>query len=438
MIRFLRASWLFAFILASYGWLWLRVRVRGRERSEAAIERCHERNAARLYRGFRRLRGVYIKVGQVLSVLGSFLPAAYVRQLEGLQDQVPPRSIEVVRRTFLAQLGAPPEALYASFAERPIAAASLGQVHKALANDGEPLAVKVLYPDIQRIIRIDMRVLRWVFRVWTRIVPVNQLSTVLDQLEDVLERETNYLNEAQNMALVRANFVGEAGIVLPTVRKELTTQAILTMSFMDGVKISDVAALDAAGINRTEVARILVQSYYKQLLIDGLFHADPHPGNFLVRPGPEIVFLDFGAVEPVRDTLRRGMIIMLEGIIGQDDDKALEGIETMGFVAPDGNRELLDRTVRHYFSKLVTLQVADYSKLDVEQIVSKEELRAIRGRMRELMRSVRYPEGYFYIERTLLLLFGLSALLDPKVNALELGFPYAMRFILEEKQRQYA
>ncbi len=438
MFRFIRASFLFVRIFWSYGWLWVFTRLLGRKRMANTIRRTHTKNAKRLYRGFIRLRGVFIKVGQVLSVLGSFLPTEFIIELQGLQDQVEAQKFSVIKKTFLREHGKPPGELFESFAETPIAAASLGQVHRAKLLTGEDVAVKVLYPNVEAIIRTDLRVLRWVMNVWGRIVPVNNLNSIFRQLADVLGRETDYTLEASNLKAIKANFVDQPEFVFPDVYSELSSKGILVMSYIDAIKITDVAELEARGISRRAVAKMLVNSYYKQLLLDGLYHADPHPGNFLVRPGPELVFLDFGAVEPVRDSLKRGMIMMLEGIIGQDDDKALVGIETMGFVAEDGNRKLLEKTVRHYFTKLVTLKVEDYGNMKVDQIVSKEEIRSVRGQMRELMRSVRYPDGYFYIERSLVLLFGLCAVLDPKVNALELGFPYAMQFILQEKQAQMA
>jgi ubiquinone biosynthesis protein len=430
MLRFTRASWLFARVFVSYGLLWVARRLFGARRLEEAYRRAHGRNARRLYRGFLRLRGVYVKLGQVLSVLGSFLPPEFIAQLEGLQDQVPPQPYRKVRRRVRREHGAPPEELFASFDETPLAAASLGQVHRARLKSGEAVAVKVLYPGIDRIIRIDLKVIQWVFAVYRRIVPVFQLESIFRQLRDVLTRETDYLNEADNLERLTANFAAHPEVRIPGVYRQLTTRAVLVMEFVEGIKITDVAALEAAGISRRRVAEVLVRAYYQQLLLDGLYHADPHPGNFLVQPGPTLVMLDFGAVEPVRDNLKAGMITFLRGLIARDDDLALQGIETMGWVAPDGNRELLERTVRYYFKKLVALRFEDYGKIDLDQVVSRKEVRSVRGQLRELMRSVRYPEGYFYIERSLLLLFGLCASLDPSVNAIELGFPYAMQFIL--------
>ncbi|MCA9562677.1 MAG: AarF/ABC1/UbiB kinase family protein [Myxococcales bacterium] len=381
-------------------------------------------------------------MGQVLSVLGSFLPRAYTRELERLQDQVAPRPFKVVEKAFRRDREKHPDEIFKSFDRTPLAAASLGQVHVAyLAPEGEggeptKVAVKVLYPKIRRLIQIDMRVLRWVISVLGLVLPKRNLLSAYSQLNDVLTRETDYRLEAKNMAALAANFENDARVACPTVYEDLSSDKILVMTFMDGAKITDLDALKAQGDNPTDVARLLVTSYYKQLLIDGLFHADPHPGNFLVQPGPVLVFLDFGAVEPVKGSLKKGMLLFLQGIIGKDDDKAIEGIEEMGFISPDGDRELLEKTVKQYFMKLVTMRIDDYSRLDINDFVTQEELREVRGQMKDLMKSVVYPDGYFFIERSLLLLFGLVAMLDPKVNALELGFPYAMQFILSNNGSQ--
>lgn len=429
MWRFVRASALFAGILLSYLFLWLASRVVGRRRVGPALARAHARHSRRLRWGFLRLQGVYIKIGQVLSILGSFLPPEYIAALQGLQDQVPPRPYRTIRRTFLADRGRPPEAFFAEMEEAPIAAASLGQVHRARLPSGEQVAVKVLYPNIDRIIAIDMRVLGWVFRVYRMLFPIADVRVILDQLRDVLQRETDYVQEADNCERLAAAFADDPRVTCPRVFRDLSSGRILVMELMEGIKLTDLDGLRAAGICPTEVATLLVRSYYKQLLLDGLYHADPHPGNFLVRPGPQLVFLDFGAVEPVRPPLREGMRQCVFGYMRRDDAQVLAGIETMGFVAPDGNRALLEETVRHYFTKIVTMKIEDYGALDVRDFVGEAELRMVRGRLRELMRAVRFPEGWFFIERSLLLLFGVCAVLDPKVNAVELGFPYAMQFL---------
>ncbi|HEX3345840.1 MAG TPA: AarF/ABC1/UbiB kinase family protein, partial [Polyangiaceae bacterium] len=419
-IRFLRVLWLFGIILASYLTHFAVVRVfrrPGRRTPpwlKARRERVDVRNARRLLRGMLRLRGVFIKLGQVLSILGGFLPRAFTRELESLQDNVPPHPFRHVERTFLAAYGKKPGECFASFEREPIAAASLGQVHVATLKDGQKVAVKVLYPRIRDVIRVDMRALKVAIRVLRRWLPQRNLETVHRSLVDLLRRETDYVHEAACMERMAKNFAGEPDILFPAVVHEWTTADILTMSFMEGVKITRLDELDRMGIDRTRLATRLVQSFYKQLFVDRFFHADPHPGNFLVQKGPagepRIVVLDFGAISEVSDELVDGALEVLQGIMTADGAMALKGFRGMGFVAEGANEELLEQTVMTYFRKL--LKVKDHSagaliradRRELEKLANPEMERA---ELRELMRSIAYPEGWFYVERASVIAFWL-------------------------------
>src|SRR5262249_38761700 len=171
-------------------------------------------------------------MGQVLSIMGTFLPRAYAEELEGLQDQVPPHPWRELERSFTAALGKRPEEVFKTFAHVPLAAASLGQVHRATLPSGEEVAVKVLYPNVQTVIRVDLRVLRWAMRVYRWFMPVRAIERVIDQLEDLLARETDYIHEAKCLERMAANFAGDPDILFPAVFWELTTKEVLVMSFM--------------------------------------------------------------------------------------------------------------------------------------------------------------------------------------------------------------
>jgi predicted unusual protein kinase regulating ubiquinone biosynthesis (AarF/ABC1/UbiB family) len=397
----------------------------------ARAQRLHRRNARRLYRGIVRLRGVYIKLGQVLSVMGTFLPRAFIEELESLQDAVPPHPYDEVERTFARSLGRTPHELFVEFEHEPLAAASLGQVHRARTVDGQEVAVKVLYPNVAAIIKVDLRVLRLAMRVYRRFVPVSGVERVVDQIRDLLTRETNYVHEARCIERMAANFVGEPDILFPRVRWDLTTDCVLTMSFMEGIRIGRVEELRAAGIDPEVVARRLVQAFYKQLFVDRFFHADPHPGNFLVQPGspPRIVILDFGAASSVADHLLDGALDVLRGLFTKNDDVVVAGIDRMGFISRDGNRALLERTVRLYFEKLLKLDLSDLSKLKPETTRALADPGIERRELRALMKSVEYPDGWFFVERAAVLMFGLSATLAPRLNTVFVGVPYVMQLM---------
>ena len=238
-------------------------------------------------------------MGQVLSVRGTFLPAAYAEELEKLQDRVPPQPFPKIETRLREAFGENALSAFGSFEREPIAAASLAQVHRATTRDGRPVAVKVLYPGIASLIRRDLRVLRWILPIVRLVLPVSRVERNLDQLEAMLARETDYAHEQRNIERIRAIFGARGDLVVPAVFEELTRGGVLTMSFEEGIKITDLGAQREQGVDPESVARQLVEVYFVMLFEHGVFHADPHPGNFLVRPGPTLVILDYGAVEEV-------------------------------------------------------------------------------------------------------------------------------------------
>ena len=437
LFRLIRASFLLGRIFASYlvmiglAKLWRR---RYRAWINARWDKVHRNNARRLYRAIIKLRGVYIKLGQVLSIMGTFLPAAFGEELETLQDQVPPRPWRDMERSFRESIGKSPDEVFDEFDRQPLAAASLGQVHKARLKNGEAVAVKLLYPNIATVIKVDLRCMRWAMKIYAWFVPMRALERVIDQLRDLLDRETNYVHEAKCIERMAKNFEDDPDVLFPTVTWELTTARVLTMRFMPGTKISRREALEAEGIDPYAVGKKLVEVFYKQLFFDGFFHADPHPGNFLVQAGPKgprIVILDFGAASETKPNLIDGMLEILQGTVSRDDALVIRGIETMGFIAIGGDRELMHKTIRLYFQKLLALEIKDFGRIEPRVARELADTGMNRDDLRELMKSVEYPEGWFFVERAVLILFGLASQLAPKLNTIQVGFPYIMRLIAD-------
>ena len=395
-------------------------------------------NARRLLRSMLRLRGVFIKLGQVLSIMGGFLPRVYAKELEQLQDQVPPHPFSDLEAALRQSFGKAPDEIFASIEREPLAAASLGQVHVARLHDGRKVAVKFLYPRIRGVIAVDMRVLGLAIRVYERFVPVARIDRIHAQLVDMLRRETDYLHEAACMTRMAENFAGDAGVAFPAPVAELTTRDVLTMTFMEGFKITKKEDLAQAAVPPGEVAVRLVQSFYKMLFVDRYFHADPHPGNFLIEPLGEgrfrLVVLDFGAVCVARDELIDGMIVIMQGVFTQDDALVVKGFRAMGFVAEGGNDALLERTVKAYFSKLLKIQdrtPAALLRSKPEQLQKLVDPEMERDELQELMRSFEYPEDWFYVERACVLMFWLAAQIDPTLDTMAAGFPYVMPLLAQ-------
>ncbi len=448
LLRLIRSLYAFGVILSSYLVQLGLGRVFGKKTADGdrllpewlkeRRKRVDRTNARRLLSSMLRLRGVFIKLGQVLSIMGGFLPRVYGKELEQLQDQVPPRPFSDLEAALRESFGKGPDELFARIEREPLAAASLGQVHVAHLADGRKVAVKFLYPNIRAVIAVDMRVLMLAIKVYQRFVPVTRIERVHEQLVDMLGRETDYLHEAECMRQMVAHFAGDAGLAFPEPIAELTTRDVLTMTFMEGIKITRKDEITAAGVKSGAVAVRLVQAFYKMLFVDRFFHADPHPGNFLVAPqaggGFRLVVLDFGAVCEARDELVDGMIDVVRGYFTQDDALVLKGFRRMGFVAEGGNEALLERTVKAYFAKLLKIQdrtPAALMRQRPEQLEKLIDPEVERGELQELMRSFEYPEDWFYVERACVLMFWLAAQLDPQLDTMAAGFPYVVPLIAQ-------
>ena len=449
-IRLVRAQLTFGVILASYlvQLALLKVFRRWREdpvtgHEEALVPawltrrqaRVDEKNSKRLLAGMLKLRGVYIKLGQVLVDHGwAFSRPCTSRGSRPFRMPCLPHPIDEIEQAFIDSLGARPEAFFQNIDREPVAAASLGQVHVAYMDDGRKVAVKVLYPGIRDVVRIDMRVIKLMVRVYKWFVPVQNIEAVHESLVDLLRRETDYLHEAECMRRMSANFAADDHILFPEVIADVTTRDVLTMTFMEGIKITRLDEIRERGVDLHKLAERLVKSFYKQVFIDRFFHADPHPGNFLVQPvegsdDAKLVVLDFGAISEVGDKTVFGMVDVLRGFFEQNDALALQGIEAIGFVAEGGDRALLEQTVKTYFQKLLKLEArtpggAHERQLERARGVGRPEVE--RRELRNLMRSFHYPDGWFYVERAAVMMFWLAGQIAPDLDQFQVGFPYVL------------
>jgi predicted unusual protein kinase regulating ubiquinone biosynthesis (AarF/ABC1/UbiB family) len=445
--RMLKAYWVTFVVLSSY----LSVRLLARFRSQQALERIllekHQRNARRIEKAILELQGLFIKVGQLISIMTNFLPREFRQELEGLQDQVPPRPFPDIEQRIRDEFGGKgPAELFAEFAERPIAAASIGQVHVARLPGGEKVAVKVQYPDIEQIARVDLRALRRILSIVQWFAPLQGLEGVYREVRDMILEELDFKAEAQNVRRIAANFKDRADVAFPRVVEELTTARVLTTVWEDGIKIGDLGRLDAAGVDRRKLAALVVEAYCQQIFIDGIYHADPHPGNVLIRrpttPGaaPAIVFLDFGAVAEVSREMREGMIQLLQGAIHRDTSRIVAAMRKMGFIPRGADDRVFDRVIEYFHQRFQEeIQLDSFSlrdvKLDPDKLFENlADLRRMDISMRELSASFFVPKEWFLLERTLLLLMGLCTALAPELNPMHVIRPYLERFVLGEDQ----
>ena len=300
-----------------------------------AMERAHVSGAKALYDTAVHLRGGFLKFGQFVSARPDLLPEAYVTELSKLQDRVPPAPASMVRRV-IAEDVAPVEELFESFDAESASAASLAQVHHAVRLDGRPVAVKVQYPGVTEIVPAEMGDTVRILKLVDRVVSSVDLGTIADALKRVVLEELDYVNEATNLERFAANFADEPDIVVPAVHRDISAGRVLVMDWVEGenlgraLRTCDHETADAA-------ARLLVDSYLKQILVDGFLHADPHPGNFLLQPGPKLGFVDFGACAAISDPTRLALRDLYRSGLEQNPTKAAEALDALGFRTRSGD-----------------------------------------------------------------------------------------------------
>src|SRR3989454_8512249 len=274
----------------------------------------HQRSANRVLEPAASLGGALIKACQFASTRPDLLPVVYIRTLAPLQDRMPPRSWSEIEKAITRELGRRPQDVFAQIEREPAAAASIAQVHRAWLHDGREVAVKVQYPDIENLVATDLAVLEQVVKAIARLVPAIQLQPIIDYLKETLPLELDFTHEAESMASLRAALAYRSDALVPEVLPELSTERLLVMEYMKGVKITDREALEQAGISPHEVARLLNDLYADQMLPLGMLHADPHPGNLRVQPGPRLVLLDHGLTVPLSPSLVEALKKMVQSL----------------------------------------------------------------------------------------------------------------------------
>jgi predicted unusual protein kinase regulating ubiquinone biosynthesis (AarF/ABC1/UbiB family) len=443
-IRSWRAYWVTFLVIGSYLGLRLRTRFHNNAWAERALRETHLRNARRIERTICELQGLFIKVGQLISIMTNFLPEEFRRELEGLQDAVPPRPYCDIEARLREELHDSPDELFASFERRPIASASIGQVHLARLLDGTKVAVKVQYPDIEEVVRRDLNTLRRIFWIIGWFVPYQGLGELYREIRAIVIAELDYHAEAHNAERIAANFIGRTDVAFPRVVAELSTGRVLVTHFEAGCKITDRPGVKQLGLDRGELARQVVEIYCQQIFTDGVYHADPHPGNLIVRPGedgqpPTIVFLDFGAVAEIPGNVRQGIVELLQGALTRDTRRIVSAMKQMGFVARGANEHTFEQVIEYFHEKfqenisLDSLNLKDIKFDPQKGLESVADLRKMDISLRELSVNFHIPKEIIVLERTLLLLMGLCTELDPTLNPMTVIRPYLERFVLGDE-----
>jgi predicted unusual protein kinase regulating ubiquinone biosynthesis (AarF/ABC1/UbiB family) len=424
--RFFQGVGIFFRVLLSYKFHSIRNAFVDPAVREERLKKLHARNARLLRERMLSMRGVLIKIGQFMSSRVDILPEEYTEELSKLQDQVPPAPFREIALRLTEELG-PIDEVFSSFDDVPIASASLGQVHKACLRDGDCIVVKVQYPGIEEIIAADIRTLLFIVKILRRLYRQINLDVVFSEFSRIVHEELDYMQEGKNAETFARNFAKNPKIKIPIVYWPFTTKKVLTLEYLEGIKITDFDAIDRAGIDRKEVARILAEAYAQMFFSDGFFHGDPHPGNIFVKPGPEIILVDFGMVDrlsaPKKDGIRRAFT----AIVDRDALGLVRSLVDMGFIPLTRDIQPLVQFVDKILQKYRDISASEFKAMDIDEI-GKDIMDGLR-----LSPSIQIPNDFILFGRVVGMLNGLGSSLDPETNIIEISAPFARRFITSEE-----
>lgn len=429
--RLLAILWLLALITGRYGCHALLGFLLPPRIERARRNLLHRRNAKSLLKTATRLRGVLIKIGQFLSTRVDVLPKAFTEELARLQDRVPPLEFSAIHRQVSAEFGQDLEKIYPQFAPIPLAAASLGQVHEATLRNGQRVAVKVQYPGVRDIVQTDLKALRLATRMLQWWVPDIRFDLLHDEFCYMLSRELDYTQEGRYAEAFRRNFATDSRVVVPQVFWEYTTPRVLTLEFIEGIKITEVDTLKAKGVDLPALSKLVVEAYMAQLLEHRLFHGDPHPGNLFVQPhpeGPRLAFVDFGIMQPMEPPLYQAVKGGMQAIIERDHPGIIRYMKDLGVVVRTAHAREVEHMVSHFMREYRDRPPRELRELTVEDL----------GRdIHELLQAYPYlqlPNHFIIMGRTIGMLSGLNALLDPNLNLIELAAPSVRTFLKKEDE----
>lgn len=435
MFRFIRAYRVTFEILLVYFFLFLAKKIFSKNRTASLASAVHHWASRTIIANILILKGLYIKIGQTLSIMTNFLPQEFREGLEKLQDAVPPHPYSEVEKRFLADLKKTPLELFASFDQTPIASASLGQVHVARLSDGTKLAVKLQYPDIDRTVRQDLKTIKRIFGVIDFLFPLYGFKAVYAECARMVLEELDFISEGKNLEKINANFKNNPAYHFPKVYWNTSSPKILTVEFVDGIKVSRVDELKKKKIDPHEIAVSLIHAYCKMIFVDGVFHADPHPGNIIVmpEPSPKIALVDFGATASIPAAMKEGIIHFAEGLIKKDTRMLSASLKQMGFVAREDNEEAIEKIVDYFYGKIKGIKIEDFREIKLTQFQHLDdlfELKKMDISLKDLMNSFHVPKDWILLERAMILALGVVTHLDPQLNPVDIVLPYVEKFVL--------
>lgn len=410
-------------IYLAYKYTQRKVRGKPREVREAAWERRHEQTAERLYRLAVDLKGLYIKTGQFIGTRSDVVPEPFVRSLSRLQDKVPARPPSEVRGTIERQFGRPVHELFATFDDTPIGSASLAQVHRATLHDGREVVVKVQYPEVGALVRLDISNLRTIVRFVAWREPNFDYRAIVNEIASQVPLELDFVREAEMGRRVRENLRDIDGITVPGVVEGLVRPKVLVTEYIDGARLLDGGRFAGMAVDGVGLAKTIAGAFGHQILVDGLFQADPHPGNILVLPGGRVALLDFGLTKELPEQMRLGFAHLVVASGNRDPAGILHAFRQLGVKSrSDDPRELVS-LMSLFFDARNARGDGTITMADRNDALNRNPIEAI-------------PGDLVLLGRVIGLLRGVCTALGTPLSPMQMLRPYAERALAMEQARR--
>jgi predicted unusual protein kinase regulating ubiquinone biosynthesis (AarF/ABC1/UbiB family) len=384
------------------------------------------RQAQKLVNTLIRLGPTFIKIGQTLSTRVDLLPPPYVEALAQLQDRVPPFPTSMAIETIERELGQSLGKTYCEFEPQPIAAASLGQVHRARLHNGDMVVVKVQRPGLAEIFRLDFEILQQIVNFCDQRFPWTQtygLTAIYQDFFNLLFQEIDYVREGQNADRFRHNFRNDKNVVVPQIYWRFTTSKVLTMSYLPGIKIDRRAELEAQGFNPKKINQIGICCYLQQLMIDGFFQGDPHPGNMAITANGQLAVYDFGMMSELPGNARTQMVNTFLAVLSKDLEGVMAGLKDIGLLVEVTDMRPVHRVIGFLLERFTERPV---------NLQEFEQIRAEVGAMYS-QQPFRLPPEMTAILKALSTLDGIARTLDPAYNLVQSAQPFVRRVAIAER-----
>jgi ubiquinone biosynthesis protein len=368
----------------------------------------------RLRLAFEELGPTFVKLGQLLSTRPDLLPEAFIDEFTQLQDNVQPLSFDIVRTIIERELKRPLDEAYSEFDPSPIGAASIGQVHTATLKTGERVVVKVQRPEIEKIIDTDVSLLAFLAGLLERYVPETRVispKTIVNEFFRTLSFELDFVVEANNMSKMAENMAAMPEIVIPKVYRALSTDRILTLERLEGIRVNDLKALEAAGIDRKLVVEAGARAFFKSVMIDGLFHGDLHGGNLFILPGNRLGIIDFGIVGRLSQKSRDQLATMVMALLTEDYEMLCYQYAELGTAGPSIDFEGFQREVRNTLAPYMGLSLADLNAGKI--LIEATKIAA--------QYKIQVPGDWMIVFKAILTIEGMGRTLDPEFDLLSMG-----------------